>query len=378
MAANSTNNVYVKTGSCVPAVKTSVFVASDIPIAQVTATSSIAAIADLRTMFFPSGLGGGSATIVAPQGRLTLQPHSPVMTTSYVSASTFYYDCYIGNQIPYYTGSADAMAVITSCELSDYMQMSGTGAMNADDVFDVFYVNGVLCIPTNGSGAGWSGDAGGSTGGRGTGYSAIHQTRGYWTNTNSISHCYNSTADNGPVFADQATYLSTFSSLGSSAGHISLTFVSIGGNPCLCFWNAYNRVPFTAKVGQSGVWSYDSAFWRSPNGSDLPIYVTTGLPQDWIATSYAVEAGGTSSTDNAVVGVDLDSNAALPNVVAGANAGSWPGYLYSIIASDVFAPVIGMHTFYAVEEYVGGVSQCWFYGAPNSQQVSQLMVRFAM
>ena len=120
-----------------------------------------------------------------------------VMTTSYVSASTFYYDCYIGNQIPYYTGSADAMAVITSCELSDYMQMSGTGAMNADDVFDVFYVNGVLCIPTNGSGAGWSGDAGGSTGGRGTGYSAIHQTRGYWTNTNSISHCYNSTAETG-------------------------------------------------------------------------------------------------------------------------------------------------------------------------------------
>jgi hypothetical protein len=67
MTASSTNNVYLDTGSsCAPAVKTAAFTGSDIPIAQVTATSSITAISDLRTMFFSASSSGGLSNVAMP------------------------------------------------------------------------------------------------------------------------------------------------------------------------------------------------------------------------------------------------------------------------------------------------------------------------
>lgn len=63
MAASATNYVYLNTSSsCVPAVKTSTFVAADIPIAVVVAGSSaITSITDDRTMFSIPGSGGGGS-----------------------------------------------------------------------------------------------------------------------------------------------------------------------------------------------------------------------------------------------------------------------------------------------------------------------------
>lgn len=57
MANNATNRVYLNTGaSCVPAVKSTAFVAADIPIAIVTTVSGgIVSIQDERTMFLTSG-----------------------------------------------------------------------------------------------------------------------------------------------------------------------------------------------------------------------------------------------------------------------------------------------------------------------------------
>ncbi len=66
MTASTTNFIYLNTGSsCVPAVKTTAFTASDIPIATVVAGSSaITSIADDRTMFQQAaGTGGSSLSI---------------------------------------------------------------------------------------------------------------------------------------------------------------------------------------------------------------------------------------------------------------------------------------------------------------------------
>lgn len=74
MTGSTTNNVYLDTASsCVPAVKTSAFAASDIPIAIVTTTSVITAISDLRTMFVPPGTAGGGVVVVA-SGTVTINP----------------------------------------------------------------------------------------------------------------------------------------------------------------------------------------------------------------------------------------------------------------------------------------------------------------
>jgi hypothetical protein len=61
MAASTTNNVYLDTtAACAPAVKTTAFVAADIPIAQVTTSgSAITNILDVRTHFSPGGGGSG-------------------------------------------------------------------------------------------------------------------------------------------------------------------------------------------------------------------------------------------------------------------------------------------------------------------------------
>jgi hypothetical protein len=66
MTASATNYVYLITSSsCVPAVKTTAFTASDIPIATVVAGSSaITSIADVRTFFQQGAVSGGSSVSV--------------------------------------------------------------------------------------------------------------------------------------------------------------------------------------------------------------------------------------------------------------------------------------------------------------------------
>ena len=60
--------------------------------------------------------GGGTATVTAPQGRLTLQTATPVMTTTQSAKTTIFYTPYVGNQVPIYNGTS--MVMTTFAELS--------------------------------------------------------------------------------------------------------------------------------------------------------------------------------------------------------------------------------------------------------------------
>lgn len=81
MTGSTTNNIYLNTASsCAPAVKTSAFAATDIPIAIVTTTTVITAISDLRTMFFPPGSATGGLTSVVMPSDLFSSSGSPVET----------------------------------------------------------------------------------------------------------------------------------------------------------------------------------------------------------------------------------------------------------------------------------------------------------
>jgi hypothetical protein len=71
MTASTTNNVYLNTASsCVPAVKTTAFTSSDIPVAQVvTSGSAITGITDVRTLFNNSA-GSGASSPLTTKGDL--------------------------------------------------------------------------------------------------------------------------------------------------------------------------------------------------------------------------------------------------------------------------------------------------------------------
>ena len=133
------------------------------------------------------GAGGSGA----PEGRLTLISGTPVVTSNVPTATTVNYDCFAGKGVPYYNGSADIWGSIGSCEISTVLQSSGTGVLNGGDVFDIFFDGLHICVATNGSGAGWSGDTGGSIIARGSGYSSVHNVRGYFTNAVKLLNCYN-------------------------------------------------------------------------------------------------------------------------------------------------------------------------------------------
>jgi hypothetical protein len=220
--------------------------------------------------------GGGTSAPPAPQGRLTCQSGLPLPNADVATCTTIYYDAYVGNQVPYWNGAATAGATITGGELSDVMVSSGTGAIGNNDVFDVYFIVASstphICVATNNSGGGWTAD-GGSLTARGTAYSvAPHLTKGYYTNVNAISYCYNGST-NYAISADQGTYLGSLYT--TSAGTTQMVFhpanTTNGSNNFVGLFNAYNRA-YMLSVEQDQATSYNitssgSGTWGPVHGS---------------------------------------------------------------------------------------------------------------
>jgi hypothetical protein len=279
-----------------------------------------------------------------PQGRLTLQTGTPVMITSTTATATIFYDCYQGGRlVPVFNGASDDFLNITGCEISDTVIASGTGQLNAANVFDVYAVEvssaPVLCVPTNGTGGGWASDSGGSNTARGTGYSQLDTTtRGYITNKNSITHCYNGGTDEGPIAANQGTYLGTVATDPGAAGSISYTFPAIATTPVagrFNIWNAYNRVNVSGTVGDSTAsWTYGSTTVREIHGDTTAIiqYVK-GVPDDQFNIT-AINAT-TALTAGAFGGVCYNVTNAFSGIAGRAISGAGGDMVGSLVTADL-------------------------------------------
>lgn len=269
--------------------------------------------------------GGGAVTMVPPQGRLYLTTGQPYPTTDVVNTSTIYYGCVTGKNVPYYTGSADALAQIPSCEVSDVLPTTGTGVVNTTQVVDFFYVgaSNSLVHCTNGSGGGWASDTSGSNTARGTGYSAIHNTRGYWTNTNALSNCYNGSTLT-TVSADQGTYVGTVYTTGAGTTSMQLQPAAAAGgtNNVLGVWNAYNqRMVYAMNRDSTTSYVYSSTTWRQMNNNaNNRVSFPVGIIGGQIETSWAYEGGSSGSTTPMLVGINCNSTTATP-----INGGYIPG-----------------------------------------------------
>lgn len=319
---------------------------------------------DGTTISCTAGVCGASAWTSAPQGRLTLVSGTMVMESDQTAKSTIYYDCYRGNLVPYYTGSADAVDQIAGCEVSLTMQSSGTGVTNSGGVFDIWWVHSGanrICVATNGSGGGWASDTGGTNSLRGSGYSASRYVRGYWTNSSTIAHCYNGTTDYGSISADQATLLGTVYT--TAAGQTGVQFTpaaaSGGSNAVVGLSNAYNLVPFTTVSRDStNSWTYNSTTQRPANNStsNRVTWVDSLGNSSHLGTYQAVVGTG---ADPATLGVDCDSTSASPSSVAFVKGG---GDLQTASARATCVPLVGMHYAQAMEALQTGTTTSTYYG----------------
>jgi len=312
----------------------------------------------------------GAITVLSePQGRLTLTANTPVMSASATAQTTLRYDCYIGNQVPYYNGSADALDTIASCEVTDAMvSAASAGQVVSGQVYDVWWVHGGanrICLAmssASGGGGGWASDTGGSNTARGTGYSQLDRiTRGYITNKNSITNCFNGATNYGPVSANQGTYLGTVYASGNGQVSWTLGAAASGGTAALLgVWNAYSRANACTTVIDSGAsYTYGSGTVRQARASaGNQITFVLGAQEDGVqfvyqSTSVIVNTAG--SATNIGVGFDVTNafsfasfavqNAASVSAITGGgnNAGTWNAG-------------IGLHVLAALEQSPAGTN----------------------
>lgn len=290
---------------------------------------------------------GGGGMVVMPQGRLTVTSATPIITVDAVTQGTLYYDCYVGNGVPYYTGSADLIDTITSCEVSTAMQTSSTGVLNTTSVFDVWWegnTNHKICVATSGSGGGWASDTGGSNTARGTGYSQLDKTtRPYITNKNAVAHCYNGATDYGSIVANKLTYLGSIYTTAAGKTGIALNpaAASGGSNNIVGVFNAYNRVRASAMSRDTTAsWTYSGSFRSANNSTSNRISWVDGLQAISTKSQYQV-ASDPSTSASIIVGVGLNSTIAACGTVGNTVGDA------SLAGSEVF-PVIGTCTAYPV------------------------------
>lgn len=293
---------------------------------------------------------------IEPGGRLSLTSGAYVMSADVTAASTLYY----GNGrkvVPYYDGTNDQLDTISGNQVSDAMQSSGTGVLNASGVFDVWWVHSGanrICVATNGSGGGWASDTGGTNILRGSGYSATpHNTRGYLTNPNALTHCYNGSTDYGSVAADQATYLGTIYT--TAAGQTGIQFkpagATGGSNTIVGIWNAYNQKPaMTRSYDNGAAYTYNSGTWRAADGNtNNRISRVQGLATD---VPWVLELAGQNMNNNScggpLSGIVMDWTTGGPEVVASFNPCITFGNA-TMPAGIALTPVSGFHYYQAVE-----------------------------
>ena len=296
----------------------------------------------------------GSA-VAQPQGRLTLQANTPVMTSSQTAQTTLRYDCYNGNSVPYYTGVLDQSDTITSCEVTDAMVAAASaGQVVSGQVYDVWWVHtgaNRICIAmsaSGGGGGGWASDGGSGTT-RGTGFTVLDRsTRGYTTNKNSIANCFNGATNYGPVSANQGSYLGTVYATANGQLSYTLGGAASGGTAGLLgVWNMYNRVATSSIVIDSGTtYTYSTATVRQFRGSaTFQTQFVVGVSEDSVQASFnnrISTVAAANASNQWGIGLDTTTAFSCARAIGGNSGGSVGSYGFASICA--FNPPLGFHT----------------------------------
>lgn len=315
-----------------------------------------------------NGQTGAITLPVLPQGRLTLQTATPVMTTTQSAKTTIYYTAYQGNQVPIYDGTNFVSTPITGGEISvattdTTKSPAAIGASKVNDWF-VWNDSGTIRI---GHGPDWTSDTARSAG------TALVMVNGILLNNASIT--------NGPA-ASRGTYVGTTRSNGSSQLDWIYGGPSAGGTAGFFgVWNMYNRTMVgTTVIDTSAGWSMTSTTPRSVNASNgNRVTFISGLAEESIFASYtnmfgSMNAGGGVGR----VGFALDATASFD--FQGYAVTNSSGIQVGQHPSGTYVPQLGVHFIQAVECSDGSAGGTNFStgagsGSAGGQQGLKVMLR---
>lgn len=322
---------------------------------------------------------GGSSAPTSPLGRLTLVSATPVMISDQTAKTTIYYDSYIGNQVPVYSGSAMVGLTIGSDEISMGLD-AVTPHITSGSLYDVFGFSstGTLTIC---AGPAWSSA---TARGTGAGTTEIALQTGVWTNKNALTHCWggaSGTTDFGSISANQATYLGTF--LASANGQTGVSCKPAGGaggsNPFVNLWNAYNRVPGACvSIDTNTAWTYSTNTWRPADGATantkMRVSVVDGLGVVAATCTYMNNSMTGATTRFGLMGCAQTSTSATPSVIGTTSIGT--GAFAMQMSTENFYPLLGSNYYQAMESGGAGCSggSCVY---SSGQMTPAVVVTFA-
>lgn len=270
-----------------------------------------------------------------PQGRLTLQAGTPVMTTSQSAKTVMIYTPYVGNLIPIYNGTnmvPTPFAELSVATSDTTKNPSPIAASKVNDWF-VWYDGGTIRLS---HGPDWSSDAARSTG------TLLVVVNGILVNSAAIT--------NGPA-AQRGTYVGTTRSDGAAQLDWILGGTASGGvSGFLGVWNAYNRVTTSAaSIDNGAAYTYSSSAVRQARASaGNQISAVFGLAEDATQIQYAGRVSVVANGGAAVFGIGVDATTAFVGQGVLAAGQSTTG----IGATAVYAasPMLGFHVFSANEQ----------------------------
>lgn len=280
--------------------------------------------------------GGGTATSGPPQGRLTLQTATPVMTTTQSAKTTLYYSSYCGSSVPLYDGTNMTMMTFAELSVGTTDATKSPAAIGASKVNDWFVWSDGGTIRL-GHGPDWTNDTTRSAG------TALVMVGGLLLNSVSIT--------NGPA-AQRGTYVGTTRSNASSQLDFIFASSAVGGGAgFIGVWNCYNRVNVKMRMNDStSSWTYLTASWRAANNSATArISFVSGLQEDhWFAAHKGTAQN--SAAGYCYRGVGYDSTTALSGM-----SGTNQVISVSTYTEGSFATTsLGFHFVGAIELISGG------------------------
>ena len=243
-----------------------------------------------------SGGGGGISTSFGPpQGRLTLQTLTPVITTTQAAKTAIFYTPHVGNQIPLYNGTAFVMTAFTELTVATTDTANSPAAIGVSKVNDWFIWDsggGTLKLV---HGPDWTNDTARSAG------TAIERVQGLWVNSVAIT--------NGPAIR-RGTYVGTTRSNASALfDWIYGTAATGGGAAWFGVWNAYNRVSVTTMVMPTNdswtLGSGTSIFGMAAGSATMRCSFVMGLQEDQFEGIYfAIAIASTGASASVGIGFD--------------------------------------------------------------------------
>ena len=290
----------------------------------------------------------GSSNVIGErraEGRITLTPGTPVMTSTVTAATAIYYSPYNGSFISIFNGTNLASYQFTS-SASDINGLGLTLGTSwaANTIYDVFATlsagSPVLCTVA------WS-----SSSARATGLSIYN---GLQTNGSSAT-CRTGNASTLTMAQYQGTYLGSFYTNGT-AGQVDYNFGTSAATPSAAsfgVYNYYNQVLVTTNIQDQGSgYTYSSATIRQARGAaNMQVKFLLGISEKSVA-AFLVSGVASAATAGSYTnfGVGLDSTTTFGVPFGQCETPAAVVFTCQFASGGYFTPAMGSHLVTANEQ----------------------------